>query len=389
MQMPLLTPRHVKCFLPSSSATLPESAARGRRVTGVVKNSGRTDTATAPLLCHESAKVGQPSAGLVHVPHALQVRELEAELRRLKAENARLQQVEEQFWVLLAENEELQKAETHSRAPVEASYGCGRRHGGSFLGGCRKEQNDEESWRISSCVRALRECMDLLFARELNDASQADCTEAVKKQLEQEDSVATYLLWLRARRGRGVDEHKPNDILLPHREQSAIVGGGEAAPRNKTSVRDGVSLAIPPFQQELNETNTVLLRRSLEDTERQLQETREMLELANMSRSAALKDCTRMSEQVTTLTDYLQEILRSYKTSHDLWLENEALNAFVEKQARDIKVRDKLLAEMRVTLQQLKNTRSSEEVSLTETTERVRRQLLERQAISTSVSIGQ
>ncbi|RNF25104.1 uncharacterized protein Tco025E_02337 [Trypanosoma conorhini] len=382
MQTPSLTPRHATRRLPSSFGV-----AGGRRATAT-KEEGGAEAAAPPLSCHAAAEIGASGA---RPTQALRAREeLEPELRRLRAENAKLQLVEEQFWALLAENEELRKAAAHNGDRGGAPDTSGRRLTGAFLQRSRNEGDGEGSWRVSSCARALRECMDLLIARELQDASQTDCTEAVKKQLEQEDSVATYLLWVRARRREGGPELQPNDILLPHHGQPAVMGGGggKVAPRNETAVRDGSCVAIPQLQQELNETEAVLLRRRLESAERELQEAREMLELANMGRAAALKDCARLSGQVTTLTGHLQEILESHKTSHDLCLENEALNALVEKQAGSIKVRDQLLTEMRVTLQRLQNTRSSEEVSLAEANERVRQQLLDRRPVSASVSTG-
>ncbi|EKF33285.1 hypothetical protein MOQ_002853 [Trypanosoma cruzi marinkellei] len=395
MQTSSVTPpygacRHFPSFSSSFAVSL-GSPVGGERVPEAVADGGRREVAAPQLSCHITTEGGQRPAGLAHAPHGFRVLELEEELRGLRAENKKLRLVEEQFWVLLVENEELRKAATHTRDSVGVCCGEGKRCTDAFPHGITGEKKAEKSWRASSCAHTHGGCMDLFLARELKDVFPMDCAGAVKRHLEREDSVEKYLLWLRSKQREGDYADKPNDVFLSN-HGGALVKGEEGGGRgvdatfNMHPVREENCLVSDYSQQDSYEREVASLQRSVECTQRELKETRDMLELANESRAAALKDCARMSEQVKTLTEHLQEILKSNKASCELRLENEALNVLVEKQAHEIKVRDQIVTEMRSLLQRLQDMRSLEETSLSEENERARQQLLERRVISVCVS---
>ncbi|KEG14851.1 hypothetical protein DQ04_00281140 [Trypanosoma grayi] len=331
-------------------------------------NINNSASSAAPRDCGVLSRV-QPAA-------AVSAQDLETEVWRLRAENEKLRFIEEQFWALLKENEDLKKVVSERG---KTAMGCGnkmRDAHNEHVGASR----DEEVWRLSSCTRALRECIELLLARELESTvPDRDHKATLHAQLEQGDSVASYLLWLRSKQRREV----ANDAAgLDH---AGIVDGRHTT-ESSAALRIGgcspnggklVAVTSPRFSDGADAT---LMRCQLEDTKCALQETRDMLELTNVSRVAALNDCARMSEEVSTLTAHLEVILKNSRASRDLCVENEALSALVEKQARDINIRDQLLRDMRTTLQQLRTARSEEEISLAEETERARHQLLTRRA---------
>ncbi|KAH9578697.1 hypothetical protein LSM04_002532 [Trypanosoma melophagium] len=105
-----------------------------------------------------------------------------------------------------------------------------------------------------------------------------------------------------------------------------------------------------------------------------------MLELTNASRVAALEDTARMRAQVRTLTAHLQQLLNAPISNprhiEMLRREKDELLLTIEKQSRDIMLRDQLLADMRVALQQMWAAKSAAGVSLAEEVKRARQGLL-------------
>ncbi|EKG04823.1 hypothetical protein TCSYLVIO_004112 [Trypanosoma cruzi] len=390
MQASSVTPLH-DAYRPFSSFSSSFAVSLGTAIGGErapeATDGVRREVAAPQLSCHLKTERGQRPAGLTHASHGSRVLELEEELRGLRSENEKLKLVEEQFWALLVENEELRRAATHTRNSVGVCCGGGKRCTGSFPHGITGEKKAEKSWRASSCPRALGERMGLLLASELKDSLPMDCAGSVKRQLEREDFVGKYLLWLRTKQGEGDFADKPTEFFFSNHGGALATGegGGVDATFNTHPVREEKCLVSAYPQQDSYEREVALLQRTVACTQCELKEARDMLELANESRAAALQDCARMSEQVKTLTEHLQEVLKSHKASSELLLENEALNVLVEKQAHEIKVRDQIVAEMRSLLQRIQDMRSLEESSLSEENERARQQLLERGVISVSV----
>ncbi|ESS61489.1 hypothetical protein TCDM_10926 [Trypanosoma cruzi Dm28c] len=216
MQASSVTPLHDACR-PFSSFSSSFAVSLGTAIGGErapeATDGVRREVAAPQLSCHLKTERGQRPAGLTHASHGSRVLELEEELRGLRSENEKLKLVEEQFWALLVENEELRRAATHTRNSVGVCCGGGKRCTGSFPHGITGEKKAEKSWRASSCPRALGERMGLLLASELKDSLPMDCAGSVKRQLEREDFVGKYLLWLRTKQGEGDFADKPTEFF--------------------------------------------------------------------------------------------------------------------------------------------------------------------------------
>ncbi|ORC88282.1 uncharacterized protein TM35_000171540 [Trypanosoma theileri] len=373
----------------SRTAGLTENKYRNRTSINKNDNNNNNNSINTTVYCCGAVKGVDEQNG-----HKKDVLSLEAEVHRLKAENEKLRVVEEQFWALLRENESLKTAHAaeEKRTPttttttiISNSNSNSRRRRGiikeKMEEGEVNDREEEDAWRRSSCVRALRECMDLLLSRELRDEVPGSCDDVRQQQLQRGDSVATYLLWLRAKQRREQPHTHTIDI---NRNTSKHTNGDdeEILP----------SLTTLPQKQEREKEEKEGMEYKLAIMENELRETREMLELTNASRVAALEDTARMSAQVSTLKAHLQQLLNTNmpnpRNVEMLRSENDELLRTVEKQSRDIMLRDQLLADMRVTLQQMRDARSAAEVSLAEEVKRAREGLLLRRGTTSFGSVA-
>uniref|UniRef100_A0A7S1R116 Uncharacterized protein n=1 Tax=Neobodo designis TaxID=312471 RepID=A0A7S1R116_NEODS len=248
-------------------------------------------------------------------------------MQDLIAENEKLREIEEQFWVLLQEHETLEKRlQTNTSAQLEP----------------RAEANSAEVERITE---ALREALELLLARERGESIAFS-----------RGPVAAFLSWCE------IEEVKK-----------------EARGTTITSTSPSGAAArdlVPGMEHEVH-----ALRSKVRDLEKENTQLQEELDRVDLSRIQALEDADRMQRQVASLSESIVEI-RAALNSERARAEKHASEAAKLPQVRArLAERDGEIAELAAELERVKRIGDVAGIDLAADAARIREDLEKRRGV--------
>lgn len=281
-------------------------------------------------------------------------------LQELEEENAKLRDVEDQFWILLKERDELQTLLRDRTAPHDdtnrSAAGVKNARSGSTSAEGAAASTNAAALHQDKFEAALHECLDLLIAKDRNE------------QFDSRGPVAAFLAWCDIEQSR-------------HDYRSAVNTTSDAKGTNGSKSQNKGAAANPALLSP-EERETFLLRiRQLENEQRQLQDE---LDRADVSRLQALEDADRLHQHVAALSEKLI-VVRDAATNEKLKADKYAASHSALLTARaQLADKDAEIARLKAEVEHLRRIDSVGGAELAADAARIREELAKRSASSPS-----
>ena len=268
--------------------------------------------------------------------------DLRRQAGKLQEENAKLKEVEEQFWLLLQEREDLQQqldavranagsAAAQKQQQAKAASASPARGGGG--GGVSTNEAARLIKEHESMQTALQECMDLLLAKEADAGhSVLGGTGNGIHHQHRGVSVADFLAWLELERGRAEAGLSTEGLLLmpdgSDRDRAAPSSFSPSRGKSGLTPIAGAAAGPPLAAQE-----RATMLNQLSELRQEVGQLQEELDRTDMSRVQALEDSDRLHGQVKTLSETVIELRHALHAERQRCQANEQ-NALAALQLR-------------------------------------------------------
>lgn len=302
----------------------------------------------------------------------LSVKALLEEITDLRDENEKLRQIQEQFWQLLYEKEDLEKEvevlrSSNSSVPRSLAQQQARTQVPSNAAHQQftdQQSTDAQKLRVEydTMSNALQECLDLLMTREHKKA--LDMSEMGGRGM-----VHAFLSWLCLSHERASTLHS----LATARDDSGVAG--TLSPRTSKAI--GVfspTYGLGSISRDEKES----LLRELHQTKLEVKQLQDELDHTDMSRLQALEDGERMQQQIEVLSKGVQELRTAY-TSVKAQAEANAKNAqMVQTLKSQMAAKDALIHELKAKVSQLQRLNDIHGSELAADAARIKQDLAQR-----------
>lgn len=259
---------------------LPQSAPRRTATPNKLIFTQQTDTTGRPMAAASSssaARMGTSAPPAVDNDEILDPVAVAEQLNELREENAKLRDIEAQFWLLLDERELLQKELDDIRQATKTTKPVTTPSNGTAAANMMDKPPDLKlQAEYEAMVEALRECMDMLLTREGKQATAA------------QGPVAAFL-------------------------QYVSTAAGTNVPPPLTAVAPG---ALSDVQSKVVglETENETLKQQLRTCKEEVKQLQEEIDRTDMSRLQALEDAERLQKQLEVLSEQVRELRTAYAT---------------------------------------------------------------------------
>lgn len=324
--------------------------------------------------------------------------ELLREVSELKDENDKLRQVQEQFWLLLFEREDLQRQLQELRSGANNVLGSNVTSGTvgnqitpnttaaadvSVSAGFSPQELQQRRVEYDAMSTALQECLALVMTKE----QQRTLNET---ELGARGPVHAFLSWLSFTAERSSAKQS---LALARGGAVFSDGAGDgslspSAPKFMSAFSPTMSAtaSMLPGAAGSREEKEALLR-ELHRTKQELKQVQEELDRTDMSRLQALEDAERMQQQMEILSNGVRELRQAYE-GVKLQAESSAKHAAMVQQLKSqLAARDATIHELRGKLSQVQRLGDIGSSELALDTARIRQQLAQRASSNTAQDI--
>ena len=264
------------------------------------------------------------------------------EIADLRAENEKLRDVEEQFWIVLNEREDLMRQLGQS---AEASRGAPDATDTAAI----DSMSDRMRAEYDAMANALRESMELLMAKELRQSLEASAGRGV---------VATFLRWLEMDHDRAVTIDSISKL------------------KDGIGVNDsrGRSVTLPG----LDSGERDMLLKELNAARQEVKILQEELDRTDMSRLQALQDAERMQKQIEILSGGVAELRSAYNALKSQGESSSRNGQIIQAQRAQLAEKDAVIHDLKAKISRLERLHDSGSADLLADAARIRQELVRR-----------